>query len=146
MERRNNLMEGEQQVNSIGDHNDIKVAGGSIYGDITILREETDFFEPNLEPFKPPRFISPSITPQILEIIRKNRLLVLGGSDAVDKSALIRYFAWYLSEVDQQVPSIGENKILILEWNRRSSDLQNIESKLCQTAAAHPDASIGVFE
>jgi hypothetical protein len=129
-----------RDINQAG--RDINQAGRDLYQaerDIFItyeqLLKETDFFEPNLEPFKYPNFISPTITPQLIENIRLNRLLVLGGSTDIDKSALARHLAGRLSETQQELDP-ARSKVPILEWNRSSSDLQSAEIKLRETTKA----------
>ncbi|HII07921.1 MAG TPA: hypothetical protein HA349_11595 [Methanotrichaceae archaeon] len=97
------------------------------------LVEETEFFEPNLEPFGR-KFISPNVIPQLIETARRNRLLMLGGSAGIDKSALARNLAWHLSKIQHIVPEI--DKIPILEWNHSSSDQPSIEVKLQETTEA----------
>ncbi len=83
----------------------------------TYPQEETEFYKPNLEPFKPPRFKSPKDTHSLIDTIRRNRLLVLGGSNEIDKSALARHLAWSLSEILKQAswdlsnPSEGSSEL-----------------------------------
>jgi hypothetical protein len=97
--------------------------------DIYDQKQETEFFKPNLEPYKRPRFISPKVTPQLIDTIRKNRLLILGGSNDIDNSSLIRHLASRLSEE----LSSNEDRLLVLEWNHSSPDLLNVEIKLRET-------------
>jgi hypothetical protein len=137
----------EQSVIVEGEGHSFDIAGGNIAkegsvifdidteeGDIIFeqLKEETDFFKPNLEAFKPPKFIIPNITTKIIEELRKNKLIVLGGSNGIDKSDLARNLAWSLNE-SQKSESISEMQIL--EWNRSSLDLDGIEVRIRDTTA-----------
>ncbi|MCP4105808.1 MAG: hypothetical protein GY749_09765 [Desulfobacteraceae bacterium] len=82
--------------------------------DINIYKQsKPDFFEPDLSPFKPPKYHSPPITPTLIDIILSQRLLVLGGDDRLDKSALARHIAYKL----QNKLNTQHNKIAVLEWN-----------------------------
>lgn len=104
-------------------------------GDIFIINEqqsrETEFFEPNLEPFESPNYISPKIT-HLIETICQNRLLILGGNTYIDKLALVRYLSWCLSKKPQGLDPAG-SKLPVLEWNRSSSGIQNVERYLRET-------------
>ncbi|KYC34574.1 hypothetical protein WA1_51200 [Scytonema hofmannii PCC 7110] len=89
-------------------------------------QQKLDFFEPNLEQYQPPKFISPQITSSLIEIINQQRLLVLGGSPDVDKAALAKHLAWCLKST---TPS---QQLKVKEWYR-SSDPQSIEVELRET-------------
>ncbi len=123
----------KQSINIQGSQNQILTVGRDLVVNDTYVQQKPEFYEPNLEAFKPPKFISPKITPQLVETIYQNKLFVLGGSIDIDKSALIRHIAWYLSETLQQ--SYEDKKTPILEWYRNSSDPQSIGAKLQGTSA-----------
>ncbi|MEC4817410.1 MAG: hypothetical protein SAK29_29680 [Scytonema sp. PMC 1069.18] len=99
---------------------------GDIYQ--TIVEQKPDFFEPNLDQYKPPKFTSPSITLSLIERIRKQRLLVLGGDFNIDKAALARHLAWCVS--NEQSPS--DTQLPVKEWYR-SSEPQSIDLELQKT-------------
>ena len=92
----------------------------------TVNRYKPDFFEPNLEQqFQDENFVEPddNFINQLGEIIQTENLLVLGGSDNIDKATLARYFAWHLSKSND-----GSGRS-VKEW-QRSSDPQSIEVEL----------------
>ena len=104
-------------------------------GDKKIYQQQkTEFYEPSLDLYKPDKYIRPKVSVQLIELIRKNRLLVLGGSIEVDKSSLARHIAWCLSEELKHALVVPKNKkIPVLEWYRSSSDPQRIGAKLQET-------------
>ena len=95
-------------------------------GDINIQQydPEPDFSELNLELFDSPDFVAPSekFISQGKEILEKEHLLFLGGSDEIDKVTLARYLAWSLSKSNDDIESIKE-------WQHRS-ELQVIDTVL----------------
>lgn len=103
----------------------------NIYGDY--LQQNPDFVElKNLEDeFQSNQFPSPEITNNLIEIIQKQNLLVLGGSLDIDKAGLARYLAWYLSQTRKRESTSGNDDIPIKEWNR-SSNPQSIDLTIQQ--------------
>ncbi len=94
------------------------------------LQQKPEFFEPNLELSKPPKFISPKpdLVNQLVHIVQTTGLLVLGGRNDIDKASLAKHVAWYLSE---NHPSEDNKKRSVKEW-QRSSDPQSIDVELQQ--------------
>ncbi|MEQ9480856.1 HEAT repeat domain-containing protein [Coleofasciculus sp. F4-SAH-05] len=86
--------------------------------------QKPDFFEPSLEQFESPNFVSPSqgIIQKFFGFIQEKRILAFGGGNDIDKPSLARYFAWHIS-------NRGYEKLPILEW-QRSSDPQSIDVEL----------------
>lgn len=122
----------EQSVRVTGEGHRVVTVGRDLVVADTYVQQKAEFFEPSLEPFKPPRFTSPQIAPQLVEVIRNQRLLVLGGSQAIDKSALARHVAWRLGETLLQEQALSGDGIPILEWYR-SSDPQSLVVALRET-------------
>jgi len=89
--------------------------------------QKPDFFEPSLEQFESPNFVSPSqgIIQKFFGAIQEKRLVVFGGGNDIDKPSLARYLAWHIS-------NSGYEKLPILEW-QRSSEPQSIEVELQKT-------------
>ncbi len=98
----------------------------------TTYLAKPDFFEPNLEQFKPPKFISPKVTPDLIALIIEQNLLVLGESPDIDKAGLARHLAWCLREEIQQRSTSGGQNIPIKEWYR-SSDPQRLDVAFQET-------------
>jgi hypothetical protein len=69
---------------------DVHAGGDITIGDITqtVNQFKPDFLEPNLEQFDSSDFTKPSadFISELIEMIQKNRLLVLGGGDDIDKA------------------------------------------------------------
>ncbi len=103
----------------------------NIYGDY--LQQNPDFVElKNLkDEFQSTQFPSPQITPDPIETIRRQHLLVLGGSLDIDKASLARYLAWRISESLKHESTSGNNNIPIKEWNH-SSNPQSIDLAIQQ--------------
>ena len=116
--------------------NNLQVGGSLSTGDITqnINQAKPEFYEPKLEQFKPPNFISPKVTPNLIKLLLDQNLLVLGESPDIDKTGLARHLAWCLSEELQQQPTSTAQKIPIKEWCR-SSDRPSLDVELQETEA-----------
>ncbi len=118
----------------MGSYNNTDLHAG---GDISIINQhyEPDFFPPILEGYKPDRFIGPIITQTLVETIRKDRFLILGG-DSYDKSGLTRHIAWNLLNL------VGS--IAVKEWTG-STNVQNLEQYIqkesCPTIFILPNIS-----
>jgi hypothetical protein len=97
-------------------------------GQQTVVQQKPEFFEL----IKPPESISPKITPQLIEVIYQQRLLVLGGSIEIDKDELARNLAWELVKELKNKISVGSCNIPIKEW-QRSSEPQSIDVELQKT-------------
>jgi len=92
-------------------------------------QDKSEFYEIELEQYKPPNFKSPQITSSLAEVLSQNKFLVLGGSHDVKKSDLAKHLAWYLS--DRESNSTFQ-KLTAKEWVR-SSDPQSIDIELQKT-------------
>lgn len=113
---------------------DVEVRGDLKFENLTqigqqFVQQKLDFFEPELEKYQPPKFKSPRITSPLIKILNQKRLLVLGDSPNIDKAALARHLAWYLS--NEQFASTTQN-LVVKEWYR-NSDPQSIEVELQNT-------------
>ncbi|HEY9829890.1 MAG TPA: HEAT repeat domain-containing protein, partial [Stenomitos sp.] len=105
----------------------------SISQSIITNQAKPEFFEPKLEQFKPPNFISPKVTPNLIQLLVEQNLLLLGESpDIDDKAGLARHLAWRLSKKLQQQPTSAAQKIPIKEWCR-SSDRPSFDVALQET-------------
>lgn len=78
-----------QDISMEGSQADVNIAAG----DLNIINYKPEFFSPSLDDYDDECFISPTITGALVEIIMKERLLILGG-DGYDKSAFPRHIAW----------------------------------------------------
>jgi len=113
---------------------DIDAGGNVTVGDINQIGYQTnnygmiDFVELSLDQYKIPSFPSPRITEGLVEDLRQQGLLVLGGSSDVDKDSLARHIAACLIEKF----SSENQKIIAEEWSR-SSSLQGVDVKLQNT-------------
>ncbi|MBD2776827.1 hypothetical protein [Iningainema tapete] len=112
-----------------------KGCNGSIPNDtsssVVNNKQSSDFFEPNLQDFQPPSYISPTITPYLLNQVLEQRLLVLSGDINIDKVGLVRHLAWYLrSELQKRSPH--QLSIPIKEWYR-SLDLYSDPAQILST-------------
>ncbi|MEC4893743.1 MAG: IMS domain-containing protein [Oscillatoria sp. PMC 1051.18] len=99
-------------------------------GDIiqTINQSKPDFFEPNPKLFESSDFLSPKPDWEnaLMNILRKNYLLVMGGSNEIDKATLARYLAWKFQKSLDGEASSHQGNTQIKEWNR-SSDIQSLD-------------------
>jgi hypothetical protein len=99
-------------------------------------QQETEFYEPDLEPLRSSFFINPAVANRLVDALRQNGLLVVGGRPDIDKSVLARYIALLASNPSIQNDSSSyKGKMVTLEWDRSSSDLQSVETKLRKTEA-----------
>jgi hypothetical protein len=103
-------------------------------GNITqnIYQAKPEFFEPNLDQFQPSKFPSPTITPDLIQILLQENLLVLGASPDLDKASIARHLAWCLSQELQQSVTCMSQRIPIKEWYR-CSDSQSFDIALQET-------------
>lgn len=121
----------QKAVKDIQAGRDISVGDITQIAHQTVVQQKTDFFELSLEQYKSSNFPSPKITESLLEKLKQQRLLVLGGSRDVDKDSLARHIASCLVES----LSSDNQKIIAEEWSR-SSGLQGIDVKLQNTKAS----------
>jgi len=119
----------QQVVDVKGSQSQVVTVGGALIMAETYVQHKPDFFEPNLDQFKPPAFVTPRNIQQLVDIVRNQRLLVLGGSPEIDKAALARHTAWYLSALLEQ-ESAADSTVPVLEWYRSSADPQNLAASL----------------
>jgi hypothetical protein len=101
----------DQPVNKsnvvIGDRNITDLKAG---GDINIISQlhRPDFFTPYLDDYIDQKFTGPAITRTLVEVIRRERFLLLGG-EGYDKSGLARHIAWKLSVLSNgKIPYVKE--------------------------------------
>jgi tetratricopeptide (TPR) repeat protein len=94
-------------------------------------REKSDFFVLNLERFKLSNFVhlNQDITNKLINIICHHRILVLGGSDDIDKAEIARYLAWHLGNDFQDRITPENFNFLIKEW-QHSSDTPCIDVEI----------------
>jgi len=105
-----------------------------IADEINYSQQETEFYKPDLESLKSSIFINPAVVNQLADTLRQNQLLVIGGRSDIDKSAIARYIALYISSMSLRTDSsLSEGKMPILEWDRSSSDPKKVETKLRKT-------------
>jgi hypothetical protein len=95
---------------------DLSIENLNQIGSQTIMPKEPDFSEISLEQYKSSNFKSPKIISDLLEIIRKQRFLVLAGSSDVYKDSLAKCTA---SRLIEELESSGD-EIIAKEWHRRS--------------------------
>jgi len=122
----------QQVVDVKGSQSQVVTVGRDLIMAKTYVQHKPDFFEPNLDQFKPPTFATPRNIQQLTDIVRNQRLLVLGGSPEIDKAALTRHTAWHLSELLKQ-ESVADGAVPVLEWYRSSADPQNLTVSLQET-------------
>ena len=125
----------KQTVKAEGEGHQIVTVGGNLVFADKYLQQKQEFFEPKLDQFKPPRFISPNNLVELSATCQTQRLLILGGSLELDKSGLARHLAWYISEqVKTSALTSGAQKddIPILEWYR-TTDAQNLLEGIQET-------------
>jgi hypothetical protein len=89
---------------------------------VTILAATgaTDFFDPPLEQYKPPRFISPQLAEKWVLTLKRQQLILLGGDPVVNKHTLARHVAWFLQ--NNLAQTLPEAHLPILEWKRTGSE------------------------
>jgi hypothetical protein len=126
----NNSSEVTVQQNAVKD---IQAGRDVIVGDIQIthqmvVQQKADFVELSLDQYKSPSFQSPKITGSLVEKLKQQKILLIGGSSNVDKDSLARHIASCLIES----LSSSNQKIIVEEWSR-SSSLQGIDVKLQNT-------------
>lgn len=122
-----------QQVRVEGSDNIVSVAGRDVK--LEFYTEETSrFYTPGLEPFRPPAFKPPQNIDELIRKLQGQHLLVVAGDPELDKSALARHVAWYLSESLAQ--QAGSDGVPILEWHRLSGDPQSLAVRIRQTEEA----------
>ncbi|NER98082.1 MAG: hypothetical protein F6J86_30345 [Symploca sp. SIO1B1] len=111
----------QQAVSNVKAGRDIKI--GDIKQDIKqIFQNKPDFFEPKFKRFESGDFISPkqNIINELIQVVRTQRLLVLGGSDYLNKTTLAQYVAWKLKQAVKREPSSGSDDTPVKEWNHNS--------------------------
>ncbi|GEM_PF-6828238 len=103
-------------------------------GNVTqnIYQARPEFFEPSLDQFKPPKFPSPIVTPELVQLLLRENLLVLEAGSDIDKVGLSRHIAWCLSRELQHCVTSMSQKIPIKEWYG-SSDSQGFDVALQET-------------
>ncbi len=79
--------------------------------------ETAEFFEPVLDSFAAPGTIAPQVLPCLVETLQQQHLLVLNGSEMLNRPALSRHVAWSLrTTLQQQAQSSKPFHIPVLEW------------------------------
>jgi hypothetical protein len=105
-----------------------QVEGNYIQGDF--YAAPVDFFKPNLKQFE---FvdISPTVTPKLIEILKKQRFLVLNtsvGGATINVHNLALYIAYRLTkELDEQSENYNNGSISVKQW-RRNSEPESIDA------------------
>ncbi|NEQ05605.1 MAG: hypothetical protein F6K37_06385 [Moorea sp. SIO4E2] len=115
-----------------------KNVGGIVVGDNThvtnnINKYDQDFLEIPLEKYG--LGISPSqqLIDEMINIICHHRMLILGGSNDIDKVGIARNFAWHLSNhLQKEYSSSDSFEVEAKEW-QRGSELLNFDQILEQT-------------
>ncbi len=123
----------QQSVDVKGSHSQVVTVGHDLVMAKTYVQHTPDFFEPNLDQFKPPAFVTPRNIQELINIVGNQHLLVLGGSPEIDKSALARHIAWYLGELLKRKQTAADSTTPVQEWYRSSSDPQDLTVKLQET-------------
>lgn len=111
--------------------------GETIIADVVNFSQpDEEFFKPDLSSLEESFYVNPTVIRSLSDILYRNRLLVISGSQDIDKSIIARYIAFFISDKTIQMDSQshdGEKKLSILEWDRSSSDPQKVEAKLRKT-------------
>lgn len=94
-----------QTITAIGDSQ----TNLSAMRDINVHQYKPEFFEPHLDEYEDSLFISPIDTPGLVDIVSRDRLLILGGY-GYDKSSLARHIAWKLRQ------NTTDSPISVKEW------------------------------
>ncbi|MEM1204812.1 MAG: hypothetical protein AAGN66_16405 [Acidobacteriota bacterium] len=76
-----------------------------------------EFFSPDLDDVVPPRFETPPVVGELVNQLRANHILVLGGHGLSEKVAFARHLAWFLGE---------EMGLEVLQWHP-STNAQRLE-------------------
>ncbi|WP_017318916.1 hypothetical protein [Mastigocladopsis repens] len=110
-----------------GNYNE-HIEGNYIQGDF--YAAPSDFFKPNLKQFESVD-TSPTVTPELLEVVKKQRLLVLGtsvGGATINVHNLALYLAYRLTkELDEQGYNSENGNISVKQW-RRNSEPDSIDT------------------
>lgn len=123
----------QQSVEVSGSQSQVTVVGRDLIMAKTYVQHKPEFFEPNLDQFKPPAFVAPKNIQQLIDVVRNQHLLVLGGSPEVDKAAIARHIAWHLGDLLGQESAAADGTIPVLEWYRSSAATQDLAVKLQKT-------------
>ena len=116
----------EQSVRVTGDNSQVVTVGRDLVVADTYVQQKPNFFKPNLEILQ--NLVVPRITPQFVDLLRQQKLLVLGGRYA-DKTTIARHIARFLSEVLQQESESSNghapnpDTVPVLEWSQSTDQL-----------------------
>jgi hypothetical protein len=95
-----------------GDYNQI-----SLVYQLTQARPE-DFFRPNLDDYRMPRFPRLSLTGKLIGQLRRGRILLLTGELAIDTHEIARYLAGYLCDLLAREAANGNGRVAeYQEWS-----------------------------
>ncbi|MCA1994486.1 MAG: hypothetical protein LDL41_20930, partial [Coleofasciculus sp. S288] len=120
---------GGGNYNEYIDGNYIELEGNYIQGDF-VYAAPANFFKPNLKQFESAD-ISPTITPKLLELLKKQRFLVLNssvGGATINVHNLALDIAYRLTqELDEQRGNSNNGSISVKQW-RRNSEPESIDT------------------
>ncbi len=67
-------------------------------GDTYVQQESAEFFQPDLSGYAPPHYISPLFTEEIINKMRQQPLIIIGGDPEIDHASIARHVVWCLTE------------------------------------------------
>lgn len=115
-------------VSDVDIHGKENIVGS--YNTMYILeqqKEGTSFFKPNLEHFESPTFVPPPFLHSIIKQVHERKVIIIGGSPAIDKGAIARNVAWSIFKDGWSVVDFSEDDRPLKEWvegaDRRSLDI-----------------------
>ena len=121
------------QVSISGDSNQIFIAP-------QMKARAEDFFRPNLDDYRAPRFPRLSLTDQLIDRLRGERLLLITGEATIDKHEIARYLAGYLYDLLAREAANGNGRVAdYQEWSGLNG--QDIDGVL----ARYPEPTIFIL-
>lgn len=107
-----------QRVHTHGTGNFVQMAGRDIVEELHV-HALAEFLSPSLDDVKPPAFEVLPVADPLTERLRRQRLLILGGTSLAEKTTIARHLAWYLgASLDH---GAGEDDLPVQEWIRSAA-------------------------
>ncbi|MBD2205594.1 hypothetical protein H6G33_24945 [Calothrix sp. FACHB-1219] len=116
----------QRDINTSGGNYNEYIQGTYVQGNYYYGGNQDNFVEINFEELKSQFDNSPDVKTDLLSILEKERLLVLGGDTGVDKNELALHLAFLLAK---KLNGSSNSGVSVKQW-KRSSSLQIVDIEL----------------